>query len=538
MLRLLGCALLLASAPALAIDLVLHNGKVWTGDPTRPTASAVAIDDGRITAVGNDADILALADAGARRIDLAGRRVVPGINDAHVHLGAWWQSSYLALPSPDPDRAELEDALGAQPKDGDGWLSASIGAKVLEDPGFTIASLDALQPTRPVILMAMTGHGTMVNSAARRALGIDPGAPVPGGWYGKDADGNFDGRLYEYAQWRMRATQPPLPDAAEVTAIQAHAREALEAGTTSLQVMTMLPAERFVALWQQSGMPQRLRLIRLPIPAAFGDPVDGAGLPREVAGSPRIRVSGTKWILDGTPLEHGAALRSPYPGTNTSGHLNFDEPQIEQLLREIIARDDQPLLHVSGDATAAAVLDAMAAVAPAEAWRKRRLRMEHGDGLRGDLVARARDYGVVVVQNPSHFALAPNAFIAGNLLSGFLDAGIPLALGSDGPPNPWLNMMWAVQVPYGSPRQALDREQVLRAYTAGSAYAEFAEDTKGRLAPGYVADLAVLSQDVLDDAVPVEALPATTSLLTVIDGEIAWRDPAFGTETAETAAAR
>lgn len=538
MLRLLGCALLLASAPALAIDLVLHNGKVWTGDPSSPTASAVAIDDGRITAVGNDADILALADAGARRIDLAGRRAVPGINDAHVHLGAWWQSSYLTLPSPDPDRAELEDALGTQPKDGDGWLSASIGAKVLEDPGFTIASLDALQPTRPVILMAMTGHGTMVNSAARRALGIDPGAPVPGGWYGKDADGNFDGRLYEYAQWRMRATQPPLPDAAEVTAIQAHAREALEAGTTSLQVMTMLPAARFVALWQQSGMPQRLRLIRLPIPAAFGDPVDGAGLPREVAGSPRIRVSGTKWILDGTPLEHGAALRSPYPGTNTSGHLNFDEPQIEQLLREIIARDDQPLLHVSGDATAAAVLDAMAAVAPAEAWRKRRLRMEHGDGLRGDLVARARDYGVVVVQNPSHFALAPNAFIAGNLLSGFLDAGIPLALGSDGPPNPWLNMMWAMQVPYGSPRQALDRERVLRAYTAGSAYAEFAEDTKGRLAPGYVADLAVLSQDVLDDAVPVEALPATTSLLTVIDGEIAWRDPAFGTETAETAAAR
>ena len=68
---------------------------------------------------------------------------------------------------------------------------------------------------------------------------------------------------------------------------------------------------------------------------------------------------------------------------------------------------------------------------------------------------------------------------------------------------------------------------MLRAYTAGSAYAEFAEDTKGRLAPGYAADLAVLSQDVLDEAIPDEALPATTSLLTVIGGEIAWRDPAF-----------
>ena len=534
MFRSLGCALLLASAPAFATDLVLHDGKVWTGDASTPFATAIAIDDGRITAVGSDADVLALADAGTRRIGLGGRRVVPGINDAHVHLGAWWPSTSLPLPSPDPARAELEQALRAQPADGDGWLSASIGAKVFEDPGFTIAALDALQTTRPVILMVMTGHGTMVNSAARRMLGIDPAVPVPGGWYGKDADGSFDGRLYEYAQWRMRATQPPLPDAMEVAALQAASQEALQAGTTSLQVMAMMPAARFVSLWRQAGVPQRLRLVRLPIPAAFGDPVDGAGLSREVAGSPRIRVSGTKWILDGTPLEHGAAMRRPYPGTDARGHLNFDARQLEQLLREIIARDDQPLLHVSGDAAVAAVLDAMAAIAPADAWRGRRLRMEHGDGLRGDLVARAREYGVVVVQNPSHFALAPDAFIAGDLLSGLLEAGIPLALGSDGPPNPWLNMMWAVQLPHGSPGQALNREQVLRAYTAGSAFAEFAEDTKGKLAPGYVADLAVLSQDVLDDAVPLEALPGTTSLLTVVGGEVAWQDPAFATQATTT----
>src|SRR3546814_17699014 len=86
--------------------------------------------------------------------------------------------------------------------------------------------------------------------------------------------------------------------------------------------------------------------------------------------------------------------------------------------------------------------------------------------------------------------------------------------------------MWARQLP-AAPAQALTREQVLRAYTAGSAYAEFAEDTKGRLAPGYVADLAVLSQDVLAETVPVDALPATTSLLPIIGGEVTWHDPAF-----------
>src|SRR5690606_9568738 len=141
-------------------------------------------------------------------------------------------------------------------------------------------------------------------------------------------------------------------------------------------------------------------------------------------------------------------------------------------------------------------------------------------------VPRAREFGVVVVQNPSHFTI-PSPFISSvPLLSGLVEAGIPLGLGSDGPPNPWLNMQWAGELP-ASPGQALTREQVLRAYTAGSAFAEFAEGHKGRLAPGWAADFAVLSQDVLDPAVPASALPETRSLLTVIGGQVAWRDPAF-----------
>jgi predicted amidohydrolase YtcJ len=527
--RLLLASLLLCASPQVAsTDLILHRGKLWTGDDAHPQATAIAIEAGRIVAVGSDADILELATGDTERIDLKGHRVVPGINDAHVHLDTWWKSTFLDHPPPGPDRATLEAMLARQPKDDEGWLSTFLSADVLGDPGFTIASLDALQPTRPVILMAMTGHGTMVNSAAQRLLKLDPAVPVPGGWYGKDAKGAFDGRLYEYAQWRMRANQPPLPDADVIAAIRANTQETLKLGTTSQQMMAMLPAARFVSLWQQAKSPQRLRLIRLPIPTAFGEPVDGAELPRDIAGSPRLQVSGTKWILDGTPIERGAAMRRPYPDTTETGRLNFEPQQIERLLREIIARDDQPLLHVSGDATAAAVLDAMAALAPAADWRKRRLRFEHGDGLRGDLVPRARDYGVLVVQNPSHLAFGPDPFIAGDLLAGFFEAGIPLALGSDGPPSPWLNMMFATQVPFASPAQALTREQTLRAYTSGSAHAEFSEHEKGKLAPGYLADLAVLSQDVLDDAaVPAHALPGTRSLLTVIGGDIAWRDPAF-----------
>src|SRR5690606_20881481 len=102
----------------------------------------------------------------------------------------------------------------------------------------------------------------------------------------------------------------------------------------------------------------------------------------------------------------------------------------------------------------------------------------------------------------------------------------PLALGSDGPPNPWLNLMFAT-APTTRPGQALTREQALRAYTSGSAYAESTEHEKGKLVAGYLADFAVLSQDVLDPELPTQALPGTRSLLTVVDGGIAWRDPEF-----------
>ena len=101
---LLAPLLLLAMSQAAATDLILYNGKLWTGDAANPSATALAIEDGRITAVGDDATVLKHADAGTERIDLKGRRVIPGINDAHVHLGAWWNSTYLELPSPAPSR--------------------------------------------------------------------------------------------------------------------------------------------------------------------------------------------------------------------------------------------------------------------------------------------------------------------------------------------------------------------------------------------------------------------------------------------------
>ena len=523
--------LAIASQPAFAAaDLILTGGRVWTGDPTNPEATALAIKGDHVVAVGDDATIAALADTGTRRIALHGRRVVPGINDAHVHLGSRLASIELDLPFPEPTTEEVLSALRAKPTDGNGWITGTIGAHAFADPALRLPRLDKLQPTRPVMLESFTGHGTVINSAARRRLDIDPGQPVAGGWYGRSTDGAFDGRLFEYAQWRARTSDRDPDDDATVQRIHDYALGAIRLGITSIQDMPIESVDHLLALWRRADVPLRLRVMRLPIPATLDASLDGTRIPVHHDGLPRVRVSGTKWVLDGTPVEQGAALRAPYPDSMLAGRMNFSRSEIERILREILARDDQPLLHVSGDAAADALLDAMAAIAPPATWRPKRLRMEHGDGLAPDLLPRVADFGIVVVQNPAHLhvndprmqqMIRERQF---QPLSDLLARGIPLALGSDGPNNPWLNLLWAT-TPGNRDDQMLDREQGLRAYTAGSAFAEFAENEKGRLAPGYLADLAVLSQDPL--TVPAEALPATRSLLTVIGGTIAWRDPDF-----------
>ena len=154
---LFACLLLLSAAPAAATDLILHNGRIWTGDAAQPAASALAIEAGRITAVGDDATILALARTGTPRIDLQKRRVVPGINDAHVHLGALPPSTQLELPFPEPDAGQVLAALRAQPGEGDGWITGQIGGRAFADPRLDRVRLDGLQPTRPVMLASSLG---------------------------------------------------------------------------------------------------------------------------------------------------------------------------------------------------------------------------------------------------------------------------------------------------------------------------------------------------------------------------------------------
>lgn len=157
-------------------------------------------------------------------------------------------------------------------------------------------------------------------------------------------------------------------------------------------------------------------------------------------------------------------------------------------------------------------------------WQPLRPRIEHGDMFEPAHVERAKRLGVVVVQNPAHFMLGPlmkarlgDRAARTTMVKSIVRSGVPFALGSDGPINPFLNIMFAT-INEGNPQEALTVEDALTAYTRGSAYAEFAEKTKGTLAPGMLADLAILSQDIF--RVPPPDLPKTTSVLTIVGGRI------------------
>lgn len=194
------------------------------------------------------------------------------------------------------------------------------------------------------------------------------------------------------------------------------------------------------------------------------------------------------------------------------------------MVRDTASGGGQLHIHAVGDRAIATVLDAMDKMKAD--WPALRVRIEHGDSTTPELAERMRKLGVILVQNPSHFTIAETMHArygdrvrAAQLARSLIAAGNHFALGSDGPLNPFLNMFFAAIHPT-NPAEALTVEQSLRAYTEGSSYAEFAEREKGRIAPGMLADLAVLSQDIF--AVPPPELPKTQSVMTIVGGKVVW----------------
>lgn len=532
MMRQMMCAALIVllvscTRAAAAPDTILVNGKVFTSNPEQLWAEAVAIRGDRIVAVGGNDAISASAGAATRRIDLGGRTVVPGFNDAHVHVGPRADAFTVAVadePTTQQVAAALKDALAKAPPRV--RLTVQIGGRVWDDASVDRDWLDGIVRDRPVMLQMFTGHGSVLNSAALALAGISESITDPdGGRFQRDANGRLNGRAEEYADLIVgRRLSATVAKADRPRYYRDFSLEAARLGITSVHLMgNSGPHAGIVEDVVASDSPLRWRILRWPVREGGADTEDSkTHLPPQP--TPRVDARGMKWMLDGTPVERLAAMRQPYLDRPAeSGRLNFSGQRIEQLVGWAYGSEDPLAVHAVGDRAIETYIATLETAGHPDTWTRKRPRLEHGDMLMPDLIPRAKALGLVVVQNPAHFTLrdpivaslgAERARHAQPMKS-LLDAGIPLAIGSDGLLNPFLNIFFAT-VHAVNPAEALTREQAVIAYTYGSAFAEFAERDKGRLMAGALADVAVLSADLFSVA-PGE-MASLHSVLTLIAG--------------------
>ncbi|MDJ0838823.1 MAG: amidohydrolase family protein [Acidobacteriota bacterium] len=526
-------------------ELVLFNGKVFTSDEDNLWVEALLIRGSRIAAVGDNDHVQAQASAHAESIDLDGRTVVPGFNDAHTHM--MWHPNYYHeidtgnfVPGPGPGSAEvfdlLREAAAALPPGT--WIHGTVGAAFLDDTSVDRFALDEVVPSHPVKLSSWGGHGTVINTIAMQTAGISEEEPdPPGGFYGRVGDTDvLNGRVHEYAEWRLKGfLKNQVPTASAVQQIEEYTNAVLQFGTTSIQDMPVgfskAQAERVLA---RVDLPIRVRTICFPLTPDEDCKSTLNSFKFKNRARPgvstRLTSSGLKYISDGSPIERFARMRQEY--SDLPGWLGFYT--FDSVIGEIVTRSkngnfrDQLIMHAVGNSAIDEVLFEMETQDEGGTWTDRRTRIEHGDTLMQDQFDLMRRHDVILVQNPLHFALpetllaryGEERFAVMQPLRSVIEAGIVVALASDftaGPANPFLDLMFAVLHPT-NPEEAITMEQAVIAYTWGSAYAEHQDHRKGTLEPGMWADLAVLSQDIF--TIDPFDVPGTVSLMTFVGGEI------------------
>jgi predicted amidohydrolase YtcJ len=530
-------------------DLVLVGGKVWTGDKGRPEATAVAVWRDRILLVGTDAEVRATVGPATRVVDVRGRRIVPGFNDSHVHLlfgGA--ALSRVALKDA-ADEAEFSRRLrefdAKLPRErwilGGNWDHDRTFAGKLPDA----ASVDRYVRDRPVYISRYDGHMALANSQALRLAGItaDTADPV-GGVIVRLKDGKTPSGILRDSAMRLVDKVLPAPSEEEVAeAVRAALAKARSFGVTTLQDMDVgdTTSRKYVLRVLQ-------RLARAGELTARVDewrPIDAT---RELTepgiqadfGSDWVTVGGVKGFMDGSLGSSTAKMFEPYlnePGS--TGIFVTPRARMLELIRQADRGGLSVAVHAIGDRANAELLDLYEEVAKQDGTRDRRFRIEHAQHLRLSDYPRFRDLGVIASVQPYH-AIDDGRWAEGRIgakrcassyaYRSLIDAGARLALGTDwpvAPLDPLAGLDAAVNRrtlgssggPGWFPEQKITVAEALEAYTLGSAYAAFQEKDRGTLQVGKLADMVVLSRDVL---APEERdhLAETRVELTVVGGKV------------------
>jgi predicted amidohydrolase YtcJ len=521
-------------------DLVLRGGRVFVAKGR--FAKAVALRGDRVLAVGDGA-LTDLVGPETRVVDLEGRLVVPGFNDAHVHF----LSGGFGLLSVDlrdaKDEADLARRIGEYAKtlpkgtwiqegnwDHEAWPSTALPTRQLIDP---------VTAEHPVFVSRLDGHMALANSLAMRLAGItreteDP----PGGTVLRDASGNPIGILKDNAMELVSRVIPEASREMNLRAARAALAEAARRGVTSIQDNSSVDAlPTYQELRARGELTARMYVWRY---ADALEPLMKAGV-RTGLGDDWLRVGALKILSDGSMGSGTAAFFEPYADDpKTSGLLLHPVPELERMIREADAAGFQLAVHAIGDRANALVLDAFEKAARANGPRDRRFRIEHAQVVRKPDLPRFRDLGVVASIQPSHCIDdmrwaekrigRPRCRDAYNFRS-FTDAGIAVAFGTDWsvePLDPRLGLYAAVtrEFPAGGPaggwfpEERIPLEDAIDLYTRGSAYAEFAERDKGTLEPGKLADLAVFAADLFQ--MPPREILTTPVDLTVVGGRVVY----------------
>ena len=522
---------------------LLVTGTLHTLDPARPRAEAALIRAGRFARVGTHDECAALAGPDVRVVAVPGC-AVPGLADAHGHPMLHGRSlvEVSCASARSEDECVARVAKAAASAGAGEWIRGNAWDQN-DWPGArfpTQVRLSAAVPEHPVALFRVDVHALWCNARALQAAGIDSHtADPPGGKILRDPAGAPTGVLIDNAMELLRRAMPP-PEArrSEETLLRS-LRALVQVGLTSVHDASCSPdlLELYARLAAQDLLPLRIYAM-----------IDGQGALEQLdetmrawAGRQsvgRLTVRSVKLFADGALGSRGAALFDPYEDDSGNRGLWLMEPDdLAQRIARVAAAGYQPSVHCIGDRACALVLEQFSQIS-----RALRPRAEHLQILRPRDAALLRRSGAIASMQPIH-ATSDGSWAEARLGPGSerqrgayawrqaLQAGAPLALGSDFPiesPDPRLGLRAAIARKLASgqswmPEQRLTREEALRGFTQGAAYAGFAEGRRGMIREGYDADLTVLGKDLFE--VPADELPVVPIVATVVGGRVEYAGP-------------
>jgi predicted amidohydrolase YtcJ len=541
-------ASVLFAAPAAAVPpcepaLAVVNARVFTVDRARPWAEAVAICGERIDAVGTSEEIRQRLPAGTRIVDAGGRLVVPGFNDAHVHLadGAKDLLSVNLRDARSSDEMRARVAAFAAKTPRDRWILGGFwDHEAWPDHALpTRALMDAAAPDHPVFLARLDGHMAVANSKALALARVTRDTAVPeGGAILKDASGELTGILKDNAMGLVSRAIPAPSFEETLAGAKAALAHAASLGVTTVQDLTTSADElrAYQRLRASGELPVRIyatqerpfaEFLAMGVTTGFGDDW--------------VRIGGVKLYADGSMGSGTAAFFEPYADDPATTGLLIQSPDaLRTLVFDADAAGFQVLVHAIGDRANAVVLDILERLAAERGPRDRRARIEHAQVVRDADKARFARAGVIASIQPSHCTddmrwaekrIGKDRCAIAYDFKSFLDAGVRVAFGTDWyvePLDPMIGLHAAVTrqfadgTPAGGwhPEERLTMAQAIELYTLGSAYAEFAETRKGSITPGKLADLVVLSRDLF--TIPPRDILGTTPVLTIVGGRVVY----------------